>query len=529
MERVKKKKIKKDGVNGSATSNTGMLKISSFKISSFSMMAFGFAFGCFVSVVIMLNIKSNVELGAVHKVYHPLKTKDEFITNTDVREIGYEQNDNSDVVAVADSSSTNSRREITESPPRKNNDDDADVDSFNTNVRNELSDQRIIIAITAFDFSQIPHLEEELDSYHDLCLCGAKRVDIFIHATVAYPVTLIDLLNTRFICENFSITIVLKPSSLKLYLVDCHRALFYDKINDYDLFIYTEDDMRVRPTLVASYLRETRRIDTIITNYNKNNKENKYKPSDFNVGVVRYEYNYPSNVVIDDKTRHATVNVTRVYWEHSSALPAEKMPETDDLTKMASSVEQEPQFYVHMKNHHQGMFLATQKLLLEWKNRGKSCDFSNARSRPGKGGQPSEGTQRVWMSSQMLYGKRHCGVQQTIPLNHFGTLTIHHLPNKNYRRVGKYRTREFSDGTESFVVPPKLETAMDLHIRLRTEYPMATKKGRPYQGAITMIDEVNRQRSTLLERRMEEYRAYVARGGILSEDDLTKTKLIETS
>jgi hypothetical protein len=66
--------------------------------------------------------------------------------------------------------------------------------------------------------------------------------------------------------------------------------------------------------------------------------------------------------------------------------------------------------YVSMKNHHQGMFLATRELLLDWKVRHK-CDFANARKRPGtKNGQPTEGTQRVWMSSQMLYGGRHCGM-----------------------------------------------------------------------------------------------------------------------
>ena len=102
-------------------------------------------------------------------------------------------------------------------------------------------------------------------------------------------------------------TIIVKPYSMRLFLVDCHRYLFYDKIDDYDLFIYTEDDMIVRPKLIASYIDETDRvIDVVGLN----------KSQDFNVGIVRYEYNFPSNVVIDDNTRHSTQNVTRVYWEH---------------------------------------------------------------------------------------------------------------------------------------------------------------------------------------------------------------------
>jgi hypothetical protein len=185
---------------------------------------------------------------------------------------------------------------------------------------------------------------------------------------------------------------------LKLHLVDCHRPLFYEKINEYDLFIYTEDDIRVSPRTVAAYLDETHRIAE---------KVGKERASDFNVGIVRYEYNFPSNVVMDDKTRHATQNVTRVYWEHSMFPP---IPKAID----AAPVDEFKETHVHMKNHHQGMFMATADLLKAWKDR-IGCEFDKVRDRPGlknRPSQPSEGTQRVWMSSQMLYGGRHCNVQQ---------------------------------------------------------------------------------------------------------------------
>ena len=169
---------------------------------------------------------------------------------------------------------------------------------------------RILIAIAAYDFSQLPHLEEVIDTYQDLCVSGATKVDVVIHATIPYPITLIDLWNSRLneSCKNiFTITIILKPPSIRLHLVDYHRTLFYSKLNDYDLFIYTEDDIRVSPRTVASYLYETTKIKNLV---------GPTRATEFNVGIVRYEYNYPSNVIIDDKTRHATQNVTRVYWEH---------------------------------------------------------------------------------------------------------------------------------------------------------------------------------------------------------------------
>jgi hypothetical protein len=173
----------------------------------------------------------------------------------------------------------------------------------NPTIGTILQNLKILVVVAAFDFSQIPHLEEVLGAYHDVCASGA-HVDVIIHTTVAYPVTLIDLYNTRFNCDKFSITVVVKPKSLRLHLVDCHRTVFYEKSPEYDLFIYTEDDIRVTPTTIATYLYETRRIEHMLEG------DSKLKPSDFNVGIVRYEYNYPANVVIDDKTRHATQNVS---------------------------------------------------------------------------------------------------------------------------------------------------------------------------------------------------------------------------
>jgi len=431
-----------------------------------------------------------------------------------------------------------------------------------------LRNLRVLVAIASYDFAQLPHLEEVLDSYHDLCIAAAASsssggrdddnninnaavVDIVIHATVPYPVTLLDLWNTRFAScgggeygvggSRFSVSVVLKPRSLRLHLVDCHRSLFYDRIDRYDLFVYTEDDIRTTPTTVATYLQETRRIRDLLAEDGDANdpqgQQQRLHFSDFNVGVVRYEYSFPTNVVIDDNTRHATQNVSRVYWEHSGFQPRDVV-----VPNAVYEVPDEPlkPYYVSMKNHHQGMFLATRDLLKAWKVRkgqGYDCDFSNARNRPGRGPQPTEGTQRVWMSSQMLYGKRHCNVQQVLPKFRFPALTVLHLPNKNYRRVGKYRNRKFADGTEVFEQPHEsLLSAMELHLEMRKSFghypqlhPQEQQQPRPYQGVVTMIDEVNlaRDRTPLLERRMKEYQAYVNRGGILTDDDMTKTVLVE--
>jgi len=393
----------------------------------------------------------------------------------------------------------------------------------------------LLVSIASYDFNQLPHLEEQLSSLRDICEAGAT-VHVVVHTVVPYPVALIDLWNNRYECtrglQHFSIQLVIKSPSLRLNLVDCHRPLFYEKLQDYDLFLYTEDDIRVTPTTVAAYLYETQILQQIVGP----------RSHEYNVGIVRYEYNYPPDVIINDKTRHATKNVTRVYWEHPWHPPIPKSVDAVPTPELAND-------YVYMTNHHQGMFLATRYLLQQWHSSNRpQCRFEQVRQRPGLKNnpqQPSEGTQRVWMSSNMLFGTNHCGVQQVLPIRSFGSLTVHHLPNKNYRRVGKKGrlggtsdnapANEFASKESMMDVfeaqnrpDPSLLTALELHLLIEQHFPPSQRKysssSGVYKGVVTMVNDVDLRQhfrgqplyEEILKERMKAYQAYVGRGGYLS-------------
>ena len=126
-----------------------------------------------------------------------------------------------------------------------------------------LQDLNILVAIASFDFDQVPHLEETLDGYHELCVAGATT-HVYIHTTVVYPVAWLDLWKTRWNCAaGFQLTFVVVNKGVRLHLVDLHRELFYDQLDKYDLFIYTEDDMRVTPTTVATYWQTTLQLQVV--------------------------------------------------------------------------------------------------------------------------------------------------------------------------------------------------------------------------------------------------------------------------
>lgn len=457
---------------------------------------FSFVFGCILSTMVVLNYVAISNSPPSSDNNAPRKRR--------VVEVGHE--------LVSPAGRIGKEQPLVVADPK------GSISGTATSMTSILAGKRILIAIAAFDFNQIPHLGEVLDAYQDLCVTGASKVDVIVHATVAYPVTLIDLMNSRLLpgCRDiFSITIVLKPQSIRLHLVDYHRELFYRKIDDYDLFIYTEDDIRVPPRVAGAYLSETEKVERLV---------GLNRSQDFNVGIVRYEYDFPSNVIMDDKTRQATQNVTRVYWEHGF----DTVIGDDGAVRFVDAPELKDS-YISMRNDHQGMFLATSYLLKAWKVRCKFDVASNRPARKNDPNQPAEGTQRVWMSSRMLHGSKYCNVKQVLPIDSFGTLTVLHLPNKNYRRVGRYRNRTFSDGTETFAVSKKLLSETKLHVQLRN----ATKQKStiPYNG-IKMVDEVGdkkSQRRGSLERRLREYQSYVDRGGILSTADMGKTLLVENS
>lgn len=151
-------------------------------------------------------------------------------------------------IPVVITTSTNSNEKSTTAASSSNK-----RDTFPSTSNALLVNQRILIALASFDFSQFPLLEEVLDGYHGLSIAGA-HVDLVIHTTVPYTVALLDLLNTRFgNCDGgFCITIVVVSPAIRLNLVDLHRKLFYDKIQEYDLFLYSEVSFDSNETCIFS-------------------------------------------------------------------------------------------------------------------------------------------------------------------------------------------------------------------------------------------------------------------------------------
>jgi hypothetical protein len=140
----------------------------------------------------------------------------------------------------------------------------------------------------------------------------------------------------------------------------------------------------------------------------------------------------------------------------------------------------------------------------------------------------------------MMYGRRHCGIIQLLPVENFGQLAVLHLPNKNYRRIGKQGRlggsenapeNQFSDGTEVFQpTHPDLLKALELHVELKRQFPHLQKSNidgneNRYTG-IRMVDtdiklhKMAPNHRSYCEKAMEAYKMYVDRGGYMIDSDM---------
>lgn len=131
---------------------------------------------------------------------------------------------------------------------------------------------------------------------------------------------------------------------------------------------------------------------------------------------------------------------------------------------------------------------------------------------------------------------------QLLPIENFGQLTVLHLPNKNYRRVGKQGRiggtdnspkNEFSDGTEVFQAShPDLLQALELHVEMKRHFPPLKTTNLAGEGpaakyvGIRIVDtDINigsfsPNHRKAAEKRLQAYKAYVERGGYMIESDM---------
>ena len=136
-------------------------------------------------------------------------------------------------------------------------------DALRVGTPSLLQGKRIMVAITSFDFEQLVHLERMLDGVRDMCEAGASP-EILVYSVEAWPSELQQILSHRLFCYRTGASVVMKvvllPRSVRLHLANHHRKDMYLRLQDFDLFVYAENDLLISASTVAAFLAEERAL-----------------------------------------------------------------------------------------------------------------------------------------------------------------------------------------------------------------------------------------------------------------------------
>ena len=130
-----------------------------------------------------------------------------------------------------------------------------------------IEGKRILIAVASYGTDQFLYFQDLLGSIRDLCEYGTQ-ISVVTYSTLPFTPQTINLLNSRTRCRhpngNIDAKVIIQGAHLKEHFVDAHRKYFYDHLDEYDLFMYTEDDQNIRPMHFISYLDETQKLKNIV-------------------------------------------------------------------------------------------------------------------------------------------------------------------------------------------------------------------------------------------------------------------------
>ena len=229
---------------------------------------------------------------------------------------------------------------------------------------------RILVGITSFGTKNDPYLSVLMNEYRSM----RYEVDIVIFSNVSRQ-------------QDGARVVVGLPAENPWSLPFAHKRYFAEHADDYDLFIYTENDILIRESNIEAFLRATRML-----------------PGDRLAGFMLYE---------DDPVHGKNhVDVHGAFrWEPGSVLKAGG------------------RIFAHFTNEHSACYLLTREQL------------KKAVASGGYLGLPREGRYDM-LCTAATDPYTSCGFTKVVCVSHFDDFALHHLPDAYVGRFG-IAEREF--------------------------------------------------------------------------------------
>ncbi|MBY6155182.1 class I SAM-dependent methyltransferase [Vannielia litorea] len=224
---------------------------------------------------------------------------------------------------------------------------------------------KILVAIANYGDTSGKFIHQLIDSYRSF----SCEVDIVALSNVEKEVA-----------EGVEIRVGL-PTANPWSLPFSHRDLFVERQDDYDLFIYSEDDTLITEDHISAFLQAQEAL-----------------PEGYIAGFVRHE-------IDQDKNLHYSTVHASYHWEPDSVLEAGG------------------ELYAHFTNEHSAAYVLTRAQL-------KACIASGGFLIP-----PHEGRYDMLCSAATDPYTR-CGFRKVVCISRLLEFSLHHLPNKYVGKIG---------------------------------------------------------------------------------------------
>eukprot|EP00638_Chattonella_subsalsa_P000119 CAMPEP_0117738780 /NCGR_PEP_ID=MMETSP0947-20121206/3343_1 /TAXON_ID=44440 /ORGANISM="Chattonella subsalsa, Strain CCMP2191" /LENGTH=373 /DNA_ID=CAMNT_0005554555 /DNA_START=170 /DNA_END=1288 /DNA_ORIENTATION=+ len=251
---------------------------------------------------------------------------------------------------------------------------------------------RILYVICMYDLGKLREVERMMESVMDMCVAGS-RLTVVIQTTESADDIRFALLQKKLQCSgsrgSISFEIDVYPKKLKLDLTKKHRQLMYDRLDNFDLFIYSEDDMDIRPSTIAAYLAETSKLEAALPDMYSDS----YPHQQYVISFIRWEENRKGlRAFKKERFQNIEGEATRVFWENTK--------EEYDVIELEGLSSGSPRIpYVTMVHPHSAMWILTRDQLMWLQD---TCQFNSAEVVPGKNvrknlqGKEEKFSVRVW-------------------------------------------------------------------------------------------------------------------------------------
>jgi 2-polyprenyl-3-methyl-5-hydroxy-6-metoxy-1,4-benzoquinol methylase len=225
---------------------------------------------------------------------------------------------------------------------------------------------KILVAIANFGTKNAMYLEKVLDEYRSM---ARFSVDIVVFSNIPKDVG-----------PDVEVIVGL-PTKDPWSLPFGHKALFADRMQQYDLFIYSEDDTLITERNIDAFVNMTRIL-----------------PEEYVAGFIRYE-------ISGTGTKYYNDFHNRFHWDPNSVI------------KIGEHI------FAYYTNEHSACFILTQGQLQ------KAINSGGFLLPPRKGRYDMLVTSATDPYTQ-------CGLKKLICISHLNDFCIHHLPNVYIDKMG---------------------------------------------------------------------------------------------